>query len=226
MDKHADDELAMVTKVERQPKNRHRYNIYLNDEYAFSVHEDILVKHRILKGEAIRRDTVREAVKDDERHQSYLEAIRMLGRRPRSKHETRTYLIRKGYGQQMVDETIKRLEREGLLDDEDFAKRWTEYRVISQRKGRRMARMELATKGVAEEEIETALAQIGVEVERAGALEAARKKWPTLSGEVREKQRKLLAFLLRRGFAYDLALDVTKEMAGSGNEDGPDGDWT
>jgi len=222
MDKHA--EMAMVTKVEQQPKNRHRYNVYLNDEYAFSVHEDILVKHRILKGEAIHRDTVREAVKDDERHQSYLEAIRLLGRRPRSKQETRTYLIRKGYGQQMVNETIKRLEREGFLDDEDFAKRWAESRVISQRKGRRMARMELAAKGVAEEEIEAALAQISDEEERASALEAARKKWSTLSGEVREKQRKLLAFLVRRGFAYDLALDVTKEMAGSCDADASDGD--
>ena len=37
-------------QVEKQKQGRYRYNIFLNEEFAFSVHEDILVKHRLIKG--------------------------------------------------------------------------------------------------------------------------------------------------------------------------------
>ena len=45
--------MLIITKVEKQKRGKHRYNIYLNEEYAFSVHEDILIKHRLNKGESL-----------------------------------------------------------------------------------------------------------------------------------------------------------------------------
>ena len=44
---------VLITSIEKQKKSRFRYNIFLNEQFAFSVHEDMLVKHRLLKGQYI-----------------------------------------------------------------------------------------------------------------------------------------------------------------------------
>ena len=36
-------EKRFITKMEQQKGNKKRYNIYVNDEYAFGIHEKILV---------------------------------------------------------------------------------------------------------------------------------------------------------------------------------------
>ncbi|MDF2927244.1 MAG: RecX family transcriptional regulator [Paenibacillaceae bacterium] len=210
---------GLITAVERQKRSKHRYNLFVDGDYAFSVHEDILVKHRLLKGEHIDRTRMESIVQDDERHQAYLEAIRYIGRRPRSHKEVKLHLKEKGYEPDRIAEILERLQSERYLDDEAFAKLWTEHRIVSQRKGRRWVQMELADKGVDEGDIARALGGIDPEEEYAGAWELGRKKWRTTGGELLERKRKVMAFLLRRGYSNELVSRVLRELA-AGNEYG------
>lgn len=206
---------AVITKVERQKKNKHRFNIFLNEDYAFSVHEDMLVKHRLMKGEVIERERVVEIVRDDESHQAYLEAIRYIGRRPRSVKEVRLHLKSKGYEPEQTAVIVERLERERYLNDGAFAKLWTEHRILGQKKGRRFVEMELSQKGVADREISSALEGIDTEEERRAAWEAGRKKWNTASGELPDRKRKVMQFLLRRGYTHETVQSVVRKLAGN-----------
>ena len=43
-------QLATITKISIQKKAVDRYNIFLDDNYAFSVTEDILIKFNLRKG--------------------------------------------------------------------------------------------------------------------------------------------------------------------------------
>ncbi|WP_438448296.1 regulatory protein RecX [Gorillibacterium sp. sgz5001074] len=202
-----------ITMVERQKGNKRRYNIFIEGSYAFSVHEDIMIKHRLIKGEQVEREELEEILRDDERHQAYMEAIRYVGRRPRSKKEVELHLKEKGYEGEWIGETVKRLQEERVLDDGAFAKLWTEHRIMSQKKGRRWVEMELSQKGVDDTVISQAFGDIDPEEEYSAALEIGRKKWNITGGEGLEKKRKVMAFLLRRGYSSELVNRVLKEVA-------------
>lgn len=42
--------MRVITKIARQKNNPERYNIYLNEEYAFPVDEAILIQFGLTKG--------------------------------------------------------------------------------------------------------------------------------------------------------------------------------
>lgn len=214
-----ESEAGTITMVERQKGNKHRYNIFVGGEYAFSVHEDIMIKYRLLKGEAVNQEELEGILRDDERHQAYMEAIRYIGRRPRSKKEVQHHLKLKGYDPERIGETVDRLQKERYLDDEAFAKLWTENRIVSQKKGRRWVEMELSQKGVDDGDIASAFSSIDPEEELTGALEIGRKKWRITGGEPFDKRRKVMAFLLRRGYSNELVSRVIRQLALTVGED-------
>jgi regulatory protein len=213
-------ETGIITMVERQKGNKHRYNIFVNEAYAFSVHEDVMIKYRLLKGEVVDQAGLEVILEDDERHQTYVEAIKYVGRRPRSRKEVRQHLKEKGYDPERIDEIVERLQKERYLDDEAFAKLWTENRIISQKKGRRWVEMELSQKGVDNSDIATAFQGIDPEEEFAGAWDIGRKKWKITGGEPLDRKRKVMAFLLRRGYSNDLVGRVVRQLAQMDGEDG------
>lgn len=210
---------GLITSVERQKGNKKRYNLFIDGVFAFSVHEDIMIRHRLLKGELVEAESIGVIVMDDERHQAYLEAIRYVGRRPRSEQEVRLHLKEKEYEPERIREVVERLSSEGYLDDEAFAKLWTENRILSQKKGRRWVEMELSQKGVDDGDIASALGSIDPEEEYAAARESALKKWRTAGGDPAERKRKLMTYLLRRGYSHDLVKRVVREASAQNDEE-------
>ncbi|TSD98804.1 regulatory protein RecX [Gordonia rubripertincta] len=150
-------------------------------------------------------------------------ALRLLGVRARSRHEMRERLTRKGFDADTVDEVMARLDKHQLLDDTDFAAEWVRSRSLNSGKGRVALRHELRTKGISESIIAETLADIDPDDEReiaAGLVE--RKLTPAVVERVvadraeREKTlRRLVGFLVRRGYSQSLAFDVVGEALGA-----------
>ena len=146
-------------------------------------------------------------------------ALRLLGVRARSRQEMRERLTRKGFDADAVDEVMARLDKHRLLDDTDFAAEWVRSRHLNSGKGRVALRHELRTKGIDESIIADALSDIDPDDEReiaAGLV--ARKLTPSVVERVaadraeREKTlRRLVGFLVRRGYSQSLAFDVVGE---------------
>jgi regulatory protein len=80
--------------------------------------------------------------------------------------------------------------------------------MTGQRKGKLWIRQELRQKGIANELIVEALEGVDADVEFETALTAGRKKWNQVKGDVAEKKRKTLPFLMRRGFPMDMVRKV------------------
>lgn len=192
---------SVITKIEQQKSNKHRYNVYLNDVYAFSVHEDILIKHRLLKGTMVTNEQLADVLLDEERNDAYMKAARFLGFRPRTSKEVRQRLQQEGYEDGLIDETLQRLANERYIDDKEFAKQWTEQRIHSQKKGKALIRQELLQKGVDRDHIQEVLQQIDPEEELQSAVDIGGKKWRQTSGETLDRKRKTAAFLMRRGYS-------------------------
>ena len=80
-----------VTKVESQ-KRPGRYNIYLNDEYAFPISEEVLIKFAIFKGTELTRVLVEQIKAADSVSKLYGKAVDFISYRQRTEYEVRTKL--------------------------------------------------------------------------------------------------------------------------------------
>jgi regulatory protein len=203
-----------ITSVEKQKRNKYRYNIFLNGQFAFSVHEDMLVKHRLLKGEYVNAARIEMIITEDEFHKAFMEALRFVSRRPRSRKEIELKLEDKGYGEDAVARTIQKLAEQKIIDDEQFASMWTEHRLFSQNKGRRWVQQELQQKGLSKEHIQEALSNVDEDAELKAAYNTAKKKWLSTEGEPFERKQKLAAFMLRRGYPSSMVNTVLKQVTG------------
>ncbi len=142
----------------------------------------------------------RPAVKVKER------ALRLLSVRSRSKHELRQRLLRADFASEEVEAALADLEAVGLVDDEAFARELAE----SQRRkgmGRRAGMAALRVKGVDRELAERIAEDVNPEDEAERAVEVAAKRLPRLQGlEPAARRRRLLDYVLRRGYDYQTAL--------------------
>lgn len=147
-------------------------------------------------------------------HDAVKGALRLLRYRPRSEHELRQRLTSSDHPAEAVDDAIERLRAWGLIDDADFASEWVRGRRRSRGRSRGALERELRDKGVAENHISEAVADIDDADERDRAVELVRGRMSrTASGsegdryDVGEKRR-LVAFLARRGYPTGLAVAV------------------
>lgn len=209
----------VITAVERQKRSRVRYNIFLDSEFAFSIHEDLLVKHKLLKGESVEAERLGELLLEDEKHRAYVDAIRYISVRARAVREVQQKLTTRGYEPPLIDQTIADLERQGYLNDRSFAELWAAERMRLQKKGRKWVELELKQKGIAPQWIEAAMSKVAEDEEQHYAFELAEKRWRQLNGDIPIRKRKLYDFLLRRGFSSAVTAAAVQRVSGGAAED-------
>ncbi|MEK3768737.1 RecX family transcriptional regulator [Paenibacillus sp. FSL R5-0887] len=214
-------ELLEITKVERQKKSDHRYIIHFG-AYNMTVHEDVMIKYRMITSNSFMKADLVEIVVADERQRAYVEGLRYLERKPRTAMEMTRRLRQKEIGETIIAEVVQRLQEERLLDDPLYAKQWAEQRIANQRKGKMWIRQELREKGIDKTLISEALENITPEQELESALETGRKKWNLIRGEASDKRRKTGAFLMRRGFSGDMVRQVINTLLAEDNYEGED----
>ena len=129
---------------------------------------------------------------------AYERALGYLSYRPRSIHEMRTYLQKKGYEENVAAEVLDRLAAVGLVNDEAFATFWTSSRGRFSPRGDRALRYELRQKGVDRDTIDSTVCELPNEAIR--AMDAGRRRLNSLRNQPEQEfQRRMSAFLSRRG---------------------------
>ena len=198
-----------ISAVTLQQKNPQRMNIYLDGEYAFGLSH--IVAAWLEVGQELSEEKVASLLAEDAIEVAYQKALHFLGYRPRSSAEVRQNLTKRGISDDLVEQTVTRLQQAGLVNDQEFASAWVENRNTFQPRSRSALRMELHRKGLNDEVIQPVLDE-QVE-EPALAREAARKYARRLASlEWPEFRRKLGGFLARRGFSYDTLTPVVSEI--------------
>lgn len=208
-DKPLQGKETRITSIEQQKKNRSRFNIYVNDEFAFAVHEDILVKYRLMKDREIDPEEIKEVLLAEEQHRAIQYALRFLSFRPRSTAEVEEYLQKKGFLSPDVESAIAYLLDKNYLDDETYALQWVEERKRLKPRGRYLLRMELMQRGIDDTIAEQAIqGQLSGHEEKEMVIQWIEKKskgvkYPNLY----EMKKKLVPFLQRKGFPLEVIME-------------------
>ncbi len=197
-----------ITALTAQKRNPQRINVYLDGEFAFGLSR--LAAAWLQVGQELSDEKVASLQAQDADEVVYQQALRLLEFRPRSATEIRRHLSKKGIEEPLIVEALERLQRSGLVDDDRLAQAWVENRSAFRPRGRRALAAEMRQHGLPDQAIQDALQGLD---EAPLALEAARKHARRLSGlEWPDFQRKLSGFLARRGFSYDAAGPVVKQV--------------
>lgn len=206
-----EDQELIITKVEREPKQKYRYLISFG-QYVLSIHEDVMIKYRMITGNTFWKQELEEIILVDEKQQGYVQALKYLERKPRTSKEIEIRLKQKETSQEVIEDVLARLSREGLVNDAMYAQQWAEQRITSQRKGKAWVRQELRQKGIDKTLITEALDGVSPDQEYESALILGRKKWSHTKGETLDKKRKTGSYLMRRGFSGDHVRKVLNQV--------------
>jgi regulatory protein len=137
--------------------------------------------------------------------------LRLLTARARTRSELQGQLAKRGYPDELSGRVLDQLAHVGLVDDADFAEQWVRSRRVNAGKGKRALAAELRTKGVDNDVITAALADIdaGAERERAEQLVRDKLRREKLGdGDDTKVMRRLVGMLARRGYGQSMAVEV------------------
>lgn len=195
-----------LTAIRAQRRASGRVNVYIDDEYAFSL--QAILAARLTVGQEISESQVAEFKAADAIEKAYERALSYLSYRPRSEEEIRRYLAKRSLSDEEIDQVVGRLKRARFVDDRAFAEFWVENREAFRPRGSWALRGELRQKGVSPETIEAALDGLD---ERESAMRAASSAVRRYRLQERDEfYRHLMGFLQRRGFSYGIARTVTE----------------
>lgn len=197
-----------ITALRFQKRDRQRVNVYLDGQYAFALPAIVAVSLKI--GQHLSDADIAGFQASNQETLAHERALRLLANRPRSVNEVRNNLARHGTAPEVIDAVVQRLQSDGYLDDDAFARFWVSDRERFRPRAPQALRQELRQKGVAAEIIAAVLQ----DVDSHNAAHRAASAYAHRLSHVDQQtfRRKLGGYLLRRGFPHDVVWPQVSQL--------------
>jgi regulatory protein len=207
--------MRKITALEVQKRNPNRVNVHLDGEFAFGLARIVAAWLRV--GQELSDEKIEQLQAEEARERAFQQAMLFLSYRARSESEIRQNLRKHEIPEPVIEQTLERLRQGGLANDNQFARTWVENRSAFRPRSRRLMAMELRQKGLNDEAVSSAIADVDDE---SLAYEAARKRAVRFKGlEWNEFRKKLSDFLARRGFSYSVVAPVVTRIWNEAHKD-------
>jgi SOS response regulatory protein OraA/RecX len=189
--------------------------IWLDDQKIMSCHLDLVLKYQLETGMQLDAGTLENLKRDQLALEAWHQGLRYCYTGVRTRGEVRRRLRGKGYGLDLIEDIISRLERDYGLDDVEAARDYFERN--QSRMGDMRIRNELMRRGVAPGVIDGILKGQNREArdEEAfeSALELAKKKLVQSEGtDPRKLALRIVSLLQRRGYDARLIRKVLETL--------------
>ena len=205
--------MSKITKIETGKRNKERVNVYIDDEYAFSINMELVYKFGLKVNEEVNKEKLIEISKSENLSKCKESALRTIERSYKTEKEIRDKLLAKEFDIETVDSTINFLIEYGFIDDSKFVSMYIKDRIRTQ--GRNKIRYSLISKGVNKLLIEEAFSTLDRDDEMERAIILCEKKYLNISKREDDDfkiKNKLTRYVLGRGYDYDIAKEVIKEV--------------
>ena len=208
--------MNIITKIEVGKSNKERVNIYIDEEYAFSISAELIYKENIKVKDKIDVDSLKKLADEDNYIKCKNTALKTIERTYKSEKELAQKLALKGYDDHIINRTINFMKEYNLLNDNNYATMYVKDK--SRNIGKKKIKYSLLQKGIDEEIIESELEKINNDEVKAIVYEMALKKYKVFSKRENDNYKltqKLYRFLMGKGYDYDLIKDVVKSIVKS-----------
>ena len=207
-----------IEKFKKRPNGL--YTIYLDNFNSYDFYEEIILKYELLLTKNIEEDELNEIIKDNKNYESYYDALKTLKRTIKTKEEIRKLLTEKKYSKENITFAINTLEKQGYLNDKNYAKSYVHNCIITTTKGPKKIILELEKKGIKEEDYKEALEEYTESIEKEKIEKLISKKIKSnYNKSAKILKQKLLQDLTNNGFHQDIIKEVLNSTAIEENDD-------
>ena len=141
---------------------------------------------------------------------------RLTRKRAKSRAELHTQLLKRGVEAEVSSNVLDSLELQGLLNDLEFAKIWSESRRRQKKLSSGVIIQELRTKGVAQDIIDEVMQESDPDEEYAMAYALAERKYRSCAHlDEMVIYRRVHSLLARKGFSHQVTTRILKELLAS-----------
>lgn len=201
----------MISKIEPQ-KAKGRYNVFISDQFAFGVDEEVLIKFELRKGLHVTPELQKEIEQEDSYFKAYQKTLNYLSYSLRSEKQIRDYL-KKNELEHFTDRMITQLKSLHFIDDLNYAQSYVRTMANINKKGPHNIQQELFRRGITEDKIMTALDEYPYELQLANAIELADKQWQKMKKHSEfESVQKVKKFLVNKGYSFEIAEEAISEI--------------
>lgn len=194
--------MPVVTKLERQKHKDTRVSVFVDNEYAFSLSDELIIEYKVTVGKDVTSLPLKEIAEEDEFKRAMDCAFKHMSVSEKSEKQLREHLEKKEFSQKIIERTVARLKELNYIDDLSYARAFVEHTSAS---GKRAILYKLKMKGISEEIINEVFEDISDEDQLENAVELLKKQLPKYSKyDDYEKKRRLNAFLARKGYEWDV----------------------
>lgn len=188
-----------ITGIETTKKGR--YSLFVDGEFAFSVHKDIFLTTELQKDAEMTPERLAEIRVEDNFLSAKEKALDLLSAREYTSAMLRQKL-RQYYEEEPVEFAVGRMLELGLINDLDYGTRLCRDFINLRHYPLRRIALELSKRGLSREMIDEILSQYSEESQAAAAAGLIQKKYKNNLSDQKGIQ-KTIAALLRRGFTME-----------------------
>lgn len=202
--------MPQITSTKQQ-KKKDRVNVYLDGKFGFGIDLDNFVILNLKIGQELTKSEIDKILKKAEFQKTLEKLLNFATVRPRSEKEIKNWLYRKKVSESLHSKLLSRLIHFNLLDDEKFAEWWLENRKNFSPKPKRMLKEELKLKGIDKNIVDKILVETNINEEKIARnlLEKRKLHWENI--EKAKRNQKMLEYLVRKGFAFEIAKLALKD---------------
>lgn len=200
-----------ITLIEEQKKNKERVSIYIDEAYAFGVSLEILYKYNLKVGMILTEDFISDVIKKEETLKANNYAMNLISMGGlKTEKEIRDKMIKKGFNDDDINNTIDLLKDYKYVDDRIYAEYYIKDKLQINGYGKNKIKSDLFRKGVSSEIINECLDEFVDEDNQFElAIELGRKKVRTIkTDDFNILYRRVGSFLQGRGFSFDIIKKV------------------
>lgn len=203
-----------ISMIEVQKKNKERYNIYIDQAFAFGVSEATLVRFALHKGQELTPNEVNAIYQSERESSAYNVAVRFISRRLRSKKEVVDKLKEAEVPDDLIETTLSKLEDLNLINDMIYGQSYTRTAARINQKGPNLISRELKQKGLSEGDIVMSLEEYDQVQQLTNAKVLAEKQYlkQMHKSSMRESEQKTKAFLMQKGYDSDIIQNVLSKI--------------
>ena len=187
-----------------------KYKITLDDNKEIELYEDVIVKNNLLLNKETEDDKLDALLKQNEEEKNYFLALKYISIKMRSIKEIKNYLSKKNVSNNVIQNIVKRLIKEGYLNDALFVKAFINDQINLTLNGPIKIKNELLKHDINKDVIDEEISKIDNNLIKEKLNKLLKKQLKIKKGSYNSVKNKLINHFINLGYYKE---DILNEIS-------------